>query len=344
MDNELKKELPFDLYGRYAIIRDIIDTNRKGGEKFKVLDVGGRGNLLQKFLSNDDVFFLDPLVDSNEPNFIKGDGCRMPLKEESFDWVTSADVFEHIPDKKRRSFIKENTRVAKFGVILAAPFFSEEVKQAEINANENYKLFSKGKDHIWLKEHIENGLPREDEIESLIQNIGLDFQKLYNNRLFLWEIIIGINFFVWDNFTDEMKKELEGFNYFYNSEVFPYDSTNPSYRKVYFIKKDKSLKNIKIENKRIDDILFLKTIKKSIDLIAKINNVNKTALQVMEQKIQQKDREIITLNQIVQEKSPEIAHLYQSAKQKDQEISFIKSSKFWKMRESYIRIKNKLRR
>lgn len=48
-------------------------------------------------------------------------------------------------------------------------------------------------------------------------------------------------------------------------------------------------------------------------------------LQYLAQKIQQMDRKIAKLNQAVQ--------------QKDQEINFVKSSKFWKIREKYIKLK-----
>lgn len=56
-----------------------------------------------------------------------------------------------------------------------------------------------------------------------------------------------------------------------------------------------------------------------------VNNIS-TKLLNFNQKIQQKDREIISKEQAIQ--------------QKDQEINFIKSSKFWKLREQYIYLKN----
>ncbi len=312
IDGQIKKELSFDSYGRYAIIRGIINKNRKEGQKFKVLDVGGRGNILKKFLPKDEVFYLDPFVDSEDDNFIKGDGCAMPLEDGSFDWVASADVFEHIPKEKRETFLKENVRVAKFGVILAAPFWSKEVEQAEINANENYKNFSSGKNHMWLIEHIKNGLPKEEEIEEFITNKKLSFQKLYNNRLFLWENLLGISFFVGNNYNEDIQRAFENFNYFYNTEVFPYDCEEPAYRKIYFIKKNVDLKDVVANSRYVDDILFLNVIKRAIDLVAKIDIINKNL-------IQKKDQEL---------------------HKKEQEIKFMKASKFWKLREVYLKIKN----
>jgi O-antigen biosynthesis protein len=310
-DEKLKREFGFDLYGRYAIMRDIINNNRKDSCRFRVLDVGGRGNFLSKFLPSDEVFYLDPFVESNDKNFIKGDGCAMALGDNSFDWVTSADVFEHIPKEKREDFLKENIRVAKLGVVLTAPFNSKEVVLAEINVNENYKKFSGGQDHEWLIEHIENGLPKEEEIEKFLKNKNLNFQKLQNNGLLLWENLLGISFFIGNNQQDDIRKNVEEFNYFYNNNVFSYDNAEPSYRKIYFIKKDPKLNNVNTEEKSIDSELFLNIVKKSIDLLATVDMKNKEISKKREEEI----------------------------KQKDQEITFMQSSKFWKMRGWYERIK-----
>jgi len=309
-EEKLKKEMPFHLYGRFAPIRDIIEKNRKAEETLRILDVGGRGNWTRKFFPNDDVFYLEPNIDSSDKNFIKGDGCAIPLKDRTFDWVVSTDVFEHIPNEKRKLFLNENLRVAKLGVILVAPFYSPEVAQAEIYANEKYKILSGGKDHIWLKEHIENGLPKINDFEKVLGENKLIFQKLYNNRLFLWQMLIGVEFLVDVNQYENLSKDIEDLNYFYNTEVYPFDNKDPSYRKIYFIKKDKILKNIEIKNKVIDDKLFLKVIEKVLAIINKIATDGMNNLKQLMQK-------------------------------KDQEINFMKSSKFWKLREKYINLKNK---
>ena len=334
IDGQLKRELPFDLYGRYAVIRDIIDHNRKDGQRFKVLDVGGRGNLLKRFLPNDDVFYLDPLIDSKDDNFIKGDGCAMSLEAESFDWVTSADVFEHIPKEKRESFLNENIRVAKFGTILVAPFWSKEVEQAEINANENFKTLSGGQDHIWLKEHIENGLPDSAELERYLKDKELSFQKLNNNRLFLWQALIDICFLSYVNTDEDIKKKYEDFNYFYNSEVCPFDDQEPSYRKIYFIKKDQTLRNVKVEKKPMDDKLFLEAIKRGMELVNMIDNMNKGI-------IRQKDEAILSRDEKIQEKIRNMESIKSQSDLKSMELSEIHRSKGWRMVLFVRRILNK---
>lgn len=321
-DEQLKREMPFDQYGRYAIIRDIINANRKNRERFRIIDVGGRGNIMKKFLPEDDVFYLDPYVDTEDENYIKGDGCAMPFENENFDWVVSGDTFEHIPAEKRKKFLEENIRAAKSGVVLAAPFFTPEVAQAEINANENYKIISGGEDHVWLKEHMQNGLPSTDDFEDILKEKKISFQKIGNNNLVLWQILIGIYFAVSDDLHDEIRKEFEEFNYFYNSDVFPIDNQEPTYRKIYFIKKDEMLKNLETNRKPIGNELLLKTIKGSLGVIDRMFVKNK---EVVRQKNQ-----IIQLNEI-------------KLQRKEAEIESMKSSKFWKAKEKYMTIVKKIK-
>ncbi|MGK2848830.1 MAG: class I SAM-dependent methyltransferase [Minisyncoccota bacterium] len=315
-EEQLRRDMVFHLYGRFSFIKEIINKNRIANEKLKILDVGGRGNLLKQFFPNDAVFYLDPFIDSTDENFIKGDGCAMPLENESFDWVVSTDVFEHIPQEKREDFLNEKIRIAKRGVILVAPFYTPEVAQAEINANENYKLLHNGDDHIWLREHIENGLPDPVNFEQSLKNKNLPFQKLHNNRLFLWQTLLGIEFLIDENHTENTNRYFEDFNYFYNTEVAPYDNQEPSYRKIYFIKKDKVLQNIEVTSKTLDDKLFLKAIKNGIDVVNRIYLENRVS----------RDQEILKCNETIN--------------QKDQELTLVKSSKFWRIRDYYIKIKN----
>lgn len=323
---KLQERLTFDQYGRYAISQNIIDSNRQKSQKFRILDVGGRGNLMKEFLPQDEVFYLDPYVETQDDNYIKGDGCNMPLDDNSFDWVISTDVFEHIPQERRQIFLQEKLRVAKLGVILVAPFYSKEVEEAEYNANEIYKALSSGKDHPWFKEHIKNGLPEEKNVTSTLKKAGYSFQVINNNRLFLWELLTGISFFATKNLLDDIQEELKFFNYFYNTNVFPYDSSTPAYRKIYFIKKDKNLKNITIPNKKIDDTLFLDTIKRSLDIISKIDSSNNSILNKVEEKfnIQMKEMERIKII-AEREKEDEVGILRG-------ELFTIKTSKTWRLR------------
>jgi hypothetical protein len=343
-EEQFKKEMVFHLYGRFAPIQNIVEKNRKGNEKLKILDVGGRGNWMKKFFPEDDVFYLDPFLDSEDENFIKGDGCNMPLVDESFDWVVSTDVFEHIPKEKRKNFLEENLRVAKLGVVLVAPFYSPAVAQAEINANENYKMLHNGEDHIWLKEHIENGLPEMIEFENLLEEKAVSFQKLQNNRLFLWQLLLGMEFLIEENMSDELHSNHQKFNYFYNTEVFPFDNQDPSYRKIYFIKKSNELKDLEIAKSLIDDNLFLKTIKNAMDMMNKINIENKISIEIKTKEVLNEKQKTQANEREIEAGEEKVQHLKDEIIQKEKQLSSVVNSLRWKipnfLYKKYKQIKN----
>jgi hypothetical protein len=357
----LRKDLSFEQYGRYALIRDIINSNRENVDKFKVLDIGGRGNMMRKFLPDDDVFYLDPFVNSKDDNFIEGDGCKIPLENESFDWVVSADVFEHIAEDKRNKFIDENVRVAKLGVILTAPFDSRETVQAEKNVNESYKIVTGGGGHIWLMEHLENKLPDEKELESHLKSNKLAFQKIYHNWLSFWQTSIGLGLALAGSSDNAIVKRLKRYNYYYNSKVYPFDFSEtelePSYRRIYLIKKGSNILNLKTEKKVLRRKKVLEVFGKLLNLAIEVyaraenrENARKAEINSLSEMVQQKEKELKRKANSCKFEIQETTTYYQNFLKKEKEISLqkeqiiqtMKSSKFWKMRNKYIKLKNKL--
>jgi O-antigen biosynthesis protein len=337
-DKQLKKELPFDLYGRYRIIFDIINSNSENKEE-KILDVGGRGNLLKRFFegnNNYSVYYLDPLVNTEDKNYIEGDGTNMPLDDESFDWVVSADVLEHIIPEKRIDFLNEKLRVAKRGVILVAPFKSKNTELAEISANQIYKnLF--GNDHPWLIEHINNGLPETSLVENFIQETKLDYFKLYNNNLQIWQFLVGLQCvkdYLHTNNNHEILDKFGEFNEFYNNFVFPKDSNQNSYRHIYVIKKDSTIENLVQEESNFSDILIYRTYNEYYKIInnvlinfqnekkltqTQITNFEETIQSELQEKekifsiIKERDQKLVetanTIETLTQSKDQQIAEL-----------------------------------
>jgi len=351
-DKQLAGELSFDLYGRHAIIRDIINLNRGGHKKLKVLDVGGMGNLMRRFLPGDEVFYLDPNVKTKDKNFIAGDGCDLPLENESFDFVVSADVFEHIPENKRERFLSEQLRVARLGVALAAPFYSKENAKAEALANENYKLRT-GRDHVFLKEHLESGLPREEKLENFLGKEKIGFQKISNNGLFLWEILINAMSIASENRSPAIAGKIKDFNLFYNTHIYPLDFSEPAYRKVYFLKKKSGLKNLNVKIQPKSDKLLLEAIGRGFSIVNRINSETASLIQnkdreisklehrigleeektsALDRAIKERDRIIKERDRIIKERDRIIKQKETVLEEREKELKLIRSSKVWKAR------------
>lgn len=236
------KDLPFDQYSRQKIVADGISTLRNKDQCLNILDVGGYKGQTQKFSKEDKVTVLD-VFDVQEPEYIKGDGTNMHLKDNSFDIVVSFDVLEHIPAASRKKFIEECVRVSKSGFFLGCPFESGTglATKAEKNLSGMYKKFT-GKDHRWLGEHIENGLPTTDKIEKVLADNNLNFCRMYSNRLDNW-ITLQTLFFL-SGALDVVSMEAGKLNRYYNERLNTMESgiaANQSYRVIYFVSQEKAM-------------------------------------------------------------------------------------------------------
>ncbi len=312
----LQRKFAFDMYGRYCLIRDVIEKNRTKGDVFKVLDVGGRGNILREFLPVDNVYYLDPLVETNDENYIQGDGCDMPLDDNSFDFVVSGDVLEHIPESKRVDFIREQVRVSKIGAIIAAPFYSQAAKDAEVRLQKNYKILSNGKQHHWLEEHIENGLPKPEQIEKFISENNLSSFVMYNNNVLLWESLMNAYFFIEHNYEGNVKDLFEEYNEYYNNEIFPLDRGESSYRRLYTIFKNKILISPYEKNVILDATKITAAISKIFTIIDTIDVKNRFQLSgltresnVKQEAVEHYKKEIAALNEARDHYNTEVQNL-----------------------------------
>lgn len=118
-------------------------------------------------------------LDFSGPDFplltrIKGDATHIPFPDQSFDFVVSVDVLEHVPSKKRKRAINEALRVAKFGVFLGIPCGKEAEKQDKLHHQQYKKIF--GQPFPFLAQQVKLGLPTEDEMLRMIKECA-DKQK-----------------------------------------------------------------------------------------------------------------------------------------------------------------------
>ncbi len=133
-------------------------------EDSKILEVGSGGlgitPYLKKNIDGLDVYFDPPLSDMI--NRIKGSADKLPFRKNSYDVVICVDVLEHINSQLRQSAIFEMIRVAKKLAIIVVPqgTLSEQQDQ-ELN---NYWQKTFHNQNRFLEEHVQNGLPKTEEI------------------------------------------------------------------------------------------------------------------------------------------------------------------------------------
>ena len=132
--------------------------------------------------------------------------------------------------------------MSKNFVIMAAPFYSKEVSDAEIKANEFYRKLT-NIDHMWLAEHITNGLPKKEDLEKFLHENGYNFYSIENNNILNWLLMQYFIFYTHTNPMLGVKKE-EVFRFYNENFLELGDSLPPTYRKVYFISKGKTLPRI----------------------------------------------------------------------------------------------------
>ncbi|MCZ4151927.1 hypothetical protein BZG21_46955, partial [Escherichia coli] len=119
-------------------------------------------------------------------------------------------------------FISELDRVSKEFFVITAPFASTLVSEAERRANAVYKsLFSE--DFRWLAEHFENGLPSQEELNSILLKLGLKYRIISHGSLPIWESMMEVHFMA--AYSPELYDYRAAIDRFYNSQVFEEDYT-----------------------------------------------------------------------------------------------------------------------
>ena len=155
----LARLMPYDVYERHAVTSRLLTMALGHLDVAHVLDVGGRAELLARFLP-----WPVTSVNVDGSGRLWGSGLALPFADGAFAAVVSIDTLEHLPGERRESFLRECLRVAQSHVLVAAPFGSAGHSAYEARLDELYRA-AHGAPHPYLAEHVQYGLPGSAEID-----------------------------------------------------------------------------------------------------------------------------------------------------------------------------------
>lgn len=329
--SELEK-LSFSVYTRYKSLAEAI-TAISGNKSVKILEVGGRGNFLKKFLPKHKITILD-VIDSDEDNYVKGDGRKLPFKAGEFDIVVSTDVLEHIPEADRKKFIEEQIRVSKLGIILAFPSYDEKVVNIEKEVNLLYRSLA-GQDHPWLTEHLSYILPKKEFVEKILDSNKLNWTCWGNQDIKLWQQMLVIDILVASIGTESILKNFDEISTYYNKNIQPFDGNKDGYRKI-FVATKKGVEIAKINRPELLNI----SAEKLLELEALINGfMQESTVQLNLQNSELRER-IVSQWKL----ENEITKAYETIDYLNDQIHQIVSSKLYRILLKIRETKNKLKR
>jgi hypothetical protein len=225
IDRELSS-LPFDLYQRYRLVADIVERFPARDEPLRVLDIGGRTAVLREFLPEAIVTLVDVEV-SEAPGLILGSGTALPFADRAFDVVTACDTLEHVPTELRDAFVREACRVSRGWVVLAGPYGSERVVEAE-GLLRSFLLEKLGTEHRYLDEHGELGLPDLPDTVQELENAGALVATIGHACLERWLPLMCLSMYLDED--PQLRKVARRYYRFYNDTLYASDHAEPVYR------------------------------------------------------------------------------------------------------------------
>lgn len=247
IEHHIKNKMAFDQFQRYKMVQIIVNSLKEkiGKESVSILEIGGNNQCnLGDMLPKEQIQYSnDTIPDELKGNsrFIAIDGTNMPeIKTDAYDIVIALDVFEHIDPKQRENFLNETYRVAKYITILCFPFANGANENAERRLNNYYKAIY-GRDHIWLKEHIENGLPVLEDTENILKKNKIIFNLFQHGDSDLWEEQMKALFCSYD--VPGIMPILENVEELYCKDLYFHDIGENNYRVFLSMMKSVDIKN-----------------------------------------------------------------------------------------------------
>ncbi len=178
----------FDVFQRFAAVSQILEELGYLRGEHGILDVGGYPGTLGEMLKKKNALLNMAILDRPEivrEGYISGRAEALPFTDDAFDAVLCCDVLEHIPPGNRVRALEEMLRVCRGHLVIAAPFHSRIVNEAERRINELHQICS-GSPNAWLKEHQDHGLPSLEEVKALLEKAGCSTAVYCNGQATTW--------------------------------------------------------------------------------------------------------------------------------------------------------------
>ncbi|MBI5869376.1 MAG: class I SAM-dependent methyltransferase [Actinobacteria bacterium] len=149
---------------RYLPVASIL----KAAGARKVLEVGSGDLGLAPYSQDFELTGLDRSFQLENAHMtqVTGSATRIPFDERSFDAVISVDSLEHVPPDEREQAVREILRTAHSLAVIAVPS-GESAEAQDQHLAERY-LQVRGEEYPFFQDHLEYGLPREDDLELMI--------------------------------------------------------------------------------------------------------------------------------------------------------------------------------
>ena len=148
--------------------------------KFSILDLGAGPGTLNNYLLRERticrVFNVEINSSNKIENLVVADGSRLPFQDDSFDFLVSSDVLEHVVSHRRDDFVSELLRCGKYGLVITySKLHKNHVSQGGI------KVFEKTwGSHFpsWYLEHNMHKVVDDNALVSVLEQNGCQFIEL----------------------------------------------------------------------------------------------------------------------------------------------------------------------